>query len=396
MKLVIREKDNLIYFLTYEDEKLKAIDVTSKSMEYFLGNFYVGKVKNIVKNINIAFVEFAKDELCFLALNEVRKPVILNREYDGKGLKVNDEVLVQIIGETVGDKKPKATTNYEYSGKNVVLNFGKNGISLSKKINDETTRERLKNILGKYDDGSTFILGRTDAADATDEEVQKEVEHFLKLNESIIEKSKHLNCFSKAHGLNNEFEAMVVDALKRDYEKIITDSEGIYESVKKISEEYGGSNELYLYDTDTMNALYNLDVAIEKALARTVWLKSGGNIVIEQTESLVAIDVNSKKAIEGKKDLEKTFLKVNCEAAIEICRQLVLKNLSGIIIVDFIDMKEDEHKRELEALLKNQLMYDPVKAMFVDFTKLNLVEITRKKVKVPFGYKLKLLKNKMG
>lgn len=396
MKLVIREKDNLIYFVTYEDEKLKAIDVTSRSMEYFLGNFYVGKVKNIVKNINIAFVEFTKDELCFLALNEVRKPVILNREYDGKGLKVNDEVLVQIIGETVGDKKPKATTNYEYSGENVVLNFGKSGISLSKKINDETTRERLKNVLGKYDDGSTFILGRTDAADATDEEVQKEVEHFLKLNESIIEKSKHLNCFSKVHGLNNEFEAMVVDALKRDYEKIITDSEEIYESVRKISEEYGVGNELYLYDTDTMNALYNLDVAIEKALARTVWLKSGGNIVIEQTESLVAIDVNSKKAIEGKKDLEKTFFKVNCEAAIEICRQLVLKNLSGIIIVDFIDMKEDKHKRELEALLKNQLMYDPVKAMFVDFTKLNLVEITRKKVKVPFGYKLKLLKNKMG
>ena len=401
MKLVIREKDNLIYFLTYEDEKLKAIDVTSMSMDYFLGNFYVGKVKNVVKNINIAFVEFAKDELCFLALNEVRKPILLNREYDGKGLKANDEVLVQIIGETVGDKKPKATTNYEYSGKNVVLNFGKNGLSLSKKISDEATRGRLKNVLSKYNDGEKFILARTSAAAATDTEIEEEVDKFVALNDDIINKSKHLSCFSKVYGLNNEFEAMVLDGLNKNYEKIITDNKEIYEKITELNKEYNILESakldeiINLYDVDTINALYNLDVAIEKALARTVWLKSGGNIVIEQTESLVAIDVNSKKAIVGKKDLEKTFFKINCEAAIEICKQLVLKNLSGIIIVDFIDMKEEEHKKELESLLKSQLMYDPVKAIFVDYTKLNLVELTRKKVKVPFGYKLNMLKGKM-
>lgn len=402
MKLVIREKDNLIYFITYEDEKLKAIDVTSKSMEYFLGNFYVGKVKNIVKNINIAFVEFAKDELCFLALNEVKTPVLLNREYDGKGLKANDEVLVQIIGETVGDKKPRATTNFEYSGRNVVLNFGKSGVSLSKKISDESARDRLKSVLDKYNDGGKFILARTSAATSTDSQIEEEVEKFIALNESITNKAMHLNCFSKVYGLNNEFEAMVLDGLNRDYEKIITDSEEIFGKIIELNKEYDvlepdRLNEIInLYDVDTTNALYNLDVALDKALARTVWLKSGGNIVIEQTESLVAIDVNSKKAIEGKKDLEKTFFKVNCEAAMEICRQLVLKNLSGIIIVDFIDMKDEEHKKELEALLKSQLMYDPVKAVFVDFTKLNLVELTRKKVKVPFGYKLRMLKNIIG
>ncbi len=395
MKLVIRKKDNLIYFLTYEDERIKMVDVTEINAPYLLGNFYIGKVKNVVKNINVAFIDIGDDNICFLALNEVKNPLILNRTYDGKGIKVNDEILVQIIGESVGSKKPKATTSFEYQSDNLVVAFNKSQIKVSNKIEDKEEKERIKSILKEYDDGNTFLLARTSAKSVDREILVKEIEDIKKLNLEITTKSKHLSCFSFVYGVRTEFEAILKEGLKKGYEKIITDDEEIFNSVKEIVNITLGNevaNSLVnLYDTDTINALYNLDIALEKALAKNVWLKSGGNIVIEQTEALVSIDVNSKKAIDGKKDLEKTFLKINKEAAIEVCRQLVLKNLSGIIIVDFIDMRSQENKDELVSLLKSELLKDPVKAVFVDFTALGLVEITRKKVKLPLGYKLRII-----
>ena len=165
-----------------------------------------------------------------------------------------------------------------------------------------------------------------------------------------------------------------------NFERIVTDLQSVYEELYPI---YGDKVELYSDDSYSLDKLLGISTKLLKANEKKVWLKSGGNLVIEPTEALTVIDVNTGKAVDGRRNKETTFYKINCEAAIEAARQIRMRNLSGIILIDFIDMKEQEHVEELMQLLRMKLSEDKVKTVLVDITKLGLVEITRMKKNPP-------------
>ena len=188
------------------------------------------------------------------------------------------------------------------------------------------------------------------------------------------------SCFSLLYKEIPFYEKYIQGCKEQDYDRIITDDREIYEI---LSEKYKEKLVLYEDTSYSLVNLLNLNKQLEQALGKTVWLKSGGNLVIEPTEALTVIDVNTGKAIEGKRNRETTFFKTNLEAAIESARQIRLRNLSGIILIDFIDMKKKEHQQELLNLLRTELSKDKVNTTLVDITKLGLVEITRMKINKP-------------
>ena len=194
------------------------------------------------------------------------------------------------------------------------------------------------------------------------------------------------NCLSQIYQAPRSYMVNIRDGYENLMGEIITDDSDIYREIRSYLEKYQPDDveKLKFYDNPliSLHAMFNIDKQISDALQKRVWLKSGGYLVIEPTEALVVIDVNTGKYISEKK-AEDEYLKVNLEAAAEIARQILLRNLSGIILVDFINMKSDAYKTMLLDYLKSQLQFDPVKTNIVEMTKLNLVEITRKKIRKP-------------
>ncbi len=276
-----------------------------------VGDIFIGKIKNVTKNIDACFVEIAHGEMCFLPLKKASEPVLLNRTYDGR-LVAGDEIIVQVEKEAQKSKQAQVTC----------------------KLKCKESKEL----------------------------------------EDIISQAEHKKCFSC---LKRELTSPISEPLhyfsKEEYTEIITDcKEFLVDDV-----------EIRYYEDKllSLNGLYGIESKLKEALERRIWLKSGGYLVFDTTEALTVIDVNSGK-LESRKDAEENFLKINLEAAEEVARQLRLRNLSGIIIVDFINMKSQENKKVLLTYFRELLSNDPTKTLLVDMTALGLVEITRKKAKM--------------
>lgn len=345
-----------------------------------IGDIYVGKVSHIVQNINAAFVEVQKNVMCYLPLEEHGIP----KERIVQGM----EFPVQIRKAAVKTKQAVASRKLEFAGKYAVVTTLNTTKSISAKIHKDSERERLTNLLeglqGMLFNSGIGIILRTSCETAEDEVILKECKQLIAEASSVINKASTRTCYTKLYTSPMEYVKFIRDSGKSAFERIITDDTEVYE-VLKSTPDFSEENIVLYDDSYSLDKLLGISSKLKKAKEKHVWLKSGGSLVIEPTEALTVIDVNTEKAIAGKRNSETTFYKINMEAAKEAARQIRIRNISGIILIDFIDMKSKEHINTLLNELQNQFSKDKVKTTVVDITKLGFVEITRMKVRKPLS-----------
>ena len=386
-RVLLLEREGKILTLLFHGNRLYRADACDPK-GVLLNNIYIGKVKNVVHNIQAAFVEFTPGMLCFLPLKELDRPLLTNRKFDGR-LVAGDEIVLQIRSEAQKTKEAGASCHLSFPGKYIVLTSGKRHIGYSSRLS-ETDRKRLR----EFAEGcSSFleaekeygVMFRTSAGELEDFSLLEKELLRLKEEGDILQKyAMHRTCFSLLKKAPVLWLKNLQDYDSLAYEKILTAHPGIYREAKEYLEKYQPEevDKLVFYEDALLPLykLYSVEARLSEALDRKVWLKSGGYLVIDRTEALTCIDVNSGKYV-GKKSGDESYFHINLEAAEEIAVQLRLRNLSGIIIIDFINMKAKEKNRQLMNSLKKFLDKDPVRTSVVDMTPLGLVEVTRKKEK---------------
>ena len=392
-RLVFIKNDNAIISAFFEGRDMVQVSLNPTEEDGILGNIYLGKVKNIVKNINAAFIEIEDGRMCYYNLGENHYPIMAGRQEEHSlsetKIKVGDELIVQVVKEDIKTKAPVVSSNINFTGKYVALTYGKTTIGVSNKITDEKERKRLKEIAKRQQNVQYGFIIRTNAAYIDDMVIEAEIKRLKDAYEKIRKFGIHKSCFSLLYKTPPNYICDIRDSYTDLMEEFVTDNEELYLNIKEYLEQYQPEDlyKLRLYKDTllSLSSLYNIQDKMNDALRPMVWLKSGGTLVIQQTEALAVIDVNTGKAVAGKKKVQETFLKTNREAAKEIARQIRLRNLSGIIIIDFIDMELKKNQELLMEELSGYFKKDPIKTTLVDMTALGLVEVTRKKVRKPLN-----------
>ena len=371
-----------------EEERIVEIRLESDQEKSILGNIYTGQVENIASNIQAAFVQIEPGKRCYYPLAEAQRAVFSAGRKGNGPLRPGDELLVQVSRDAMKGKLPALTSNLNFTGRYLVLTTGDKKFGLSSKLAQED-RHRLSGWLkeeAERPDKEFGIIVRTNAADASKEEILKELEWLKGRYHKAVVQGRNRTCFSLVLETEPFYVAAVRDAYGRDLDEIITDVPEIREMIlgylEEISPELKEKLRFYQDKLLPLYKLYRVETALDAIQKEKVWLNSGGFLVIQQTEAFVSIDVNSGKYT-GKKKMEETFRKINLEAAAEISRQLRLRNLSGIILIDFINMENPDHREELFHVLQKLLRKDPIKSRAIDITPLHILEMTRKKVRRP-------------
>ncbi|MDR2024078.1 MAG: ribonuclease E/G [Hungatella sp.] len=397
-KLIITRWNGSVITLFQSGKETVQVDIEPEENQSVLGNIYIGKVNHIVKNINAAFVDMGGGQMGYLSLSDASIHFADQRPYDGR-LRQGDEIIVQVERDAVKTKAPVLTGNLNFTGRYFVLTSGKKQIGFSTKITDQAWKQKMKPFLESRKEEDFGIIVRTNAYKVPKEELESELIQLKESFKMMLDNAKHRTCYSLLYSSAPSYLTGLRDSLKSSLEAVITDEPDIYQAVKEYLTQFQPEDlGLLTWYEDSLlplRKLYRIEKTMEEALGKRVWLKSGGYLVIEPTEALVVIDVNTGK-YSGKKELRETIKKVNLEAAEEIGHQLRLRNLSGIIIIDFIDMEAEEDRRILMERLEGILSKDPVKTTVVEMTKLNLVEVTRKKIRKPLYEQAMQMKEKVS
>ncbi|MGN0327815.1 MAG: ribonuclease E/G [Lachnospira sp.] len=362
-----------------------------------IGNVYIGRVENIVKNINSAFIEIADKKKCYYSIEDNKHPIYLNSK-NNDALNIGDKILVKVTNDPIKTKPATVSSKIEFSGNYIVISNDIKGVSLSKKINNndkciEAGNElafRLNTKLSAisqetgYKDIFRFgIIMRSNCVNATKETIYEEFDALSDEYIDMLRCAIYGTFYTRLHSDRPLYIDDIVHLYGESDIEVITDLPEVYDNIIKYIPDIN-KEQLRLYKDDLLPLykLYSVEKEIKTALNKKVWLDCGGYLIIEQTEALSVIDVNSGKNISKSKnqsDRDKSALKTNMEAAGELMRQLILRNISGIIVVDFINMDNTEYINELMAFLRQLAKKDSVTTTIVDITKLGLVEITRKK-----------------
>ncbi|MGL4671571.1 Rne/Rng family ribonuclease [Cetobacterium sp.] len=379
-----------------EDGKVMEIHIEREGEGTLNGNIYKGEVSNVLPGMESAFVNIGLEKNGFLYVKDLRdfekkylNGVITNPQPIEELLTVGDKVVLQVLSDPRGSKGARVTTHYTIPGKFLVLMPTNSHIAISKKIKDESERKRLETLFSKIVPEGMGVIIRTAASGKSIHHFEKELQYLVKKWEEVAIKIKSSKTGDLLYKDTSIVSKVLRDIVGNDIDEIIVDNEDVYceivDYVGAFSEDVS-KMKINLY-TEELGIFekFGIQKDIESSLKETTYLDCGGSIVIEKTEALVSIDVNTGKNI-GSMNLEETVVKTNIEAAAEIARQLRIRNLSGIVIIDFIDMKVEEDKAKvLEALEKN-LAKDRVKTNIIHFTDLGLVEMTRKRVGKPLSY----------
>lgn len=399
-----------------KDSRLTAVSFPEEGSSK-IGAIYIGKVKNVANNINACFVEIADREICFLPLKDATSPLLLNRKFDGHIL-AGDELPVQVVRDAQKTKQASVTARISLSNDYFALELGTERVNYSSRL-DKAQRACIADLLREcgilesktnrlcqtalklrtdFMENLSVPIGmivRTKAGELSDaselsEKFQIVATEFI----TLLHAAFHRSCFSCLKKAPEPLESAIAQfATPDEFDELVTDSEEIFLPLSNYVREHMPEKKMRLYEDKSLSlkSLYSLDTKMEMALSERVWLKSGGYLIIQPTEALTVIDVNSGK-YEAKKDNEETALKINLEAAEEIALQLRLRNLSGIIIVDFINMKEESSCQKLLHFMKTAVRRDKLQTTVVDMTPLGLVELTRKKESKPLYEQVKSLR----
>lgn len=367
-----------------EGFNLEGFFIETASRAKHVGNIYKGVVEQIQPSLQAAFVNIGLERNGFLPLDEIH-PEYFSTEPSGQVriqevLQPGQEVLVQVVKEGVGNKGPALTTYISLAGRYVVLMPGSSQRAVSRKITEEEQKERLRRIAQELALPDEFgIILRTAAAYQTKRDIVKDLRYLLRIWENIREKTLNTPAPALIYKERSLVIRVVRDYLTPDIKRIIVDQKDVYREVKDflkiISPRHQHIVELHKHNTPLFSH-YGIEPQIEKIFQKRVPLPSGGYIVIEPTEALVAIDVNSGRAT-SERDPEETGFRVNMEAAVEIPRQLRLRDLGGLIVIDFIDMNVAAHKAKVEQTLREALKKDRAKISVGRISRFGLLEMSR-------------------
>ena len=391
-RYIITDYNKGILSCEINDNRLQNISVSYRNAGGCIGDIYVAKVLNVLNNLNAAFIYYQQGEKGYLPLNNGYTPILLNRKYDGR-LIAGDEIIVQLDKEAIRTKEPVFTMNLSLSGRYCVITNANTRKSVSNKISKQYKEILLNEITQDTDYG---VIIRTNAESLVRKEqliiLHNECEQLIKQKDNLLQNGIHRTCYSLLWHAPEEYLTELRDMHDLEYQSIITDNSEIYEQLKGLFQTYFPDKQsiltLYQDDSYSLSKLHGLETKVNELLGNKVWLKSGAYLVIEQTEAMYVIDVNSGKNITKKSNPE-YILSINIEAAHEIIRQIILRNLSGIIIVDFINMDDNSMSDMLMQELRKLAKQDKILTTIVDMTPLGLVEITRKKTKRSFKEQLK-------
>lgn len=380
--LFIGKHENEIRIALQENGRIAELYIDRINESGIMGNVYRGKVQSFLPGMQAAFVDIGADKNAYLYTGENSTSIkrTLFGEHTAGNLKPGDKITVQVLKEIPGSKGPRVTTNITFAGMYIICIPGSDGVYVSKKITDPDEKDRLNRLACHMKPEGYGLIVRTEAEGVEEELIRNDLNFILQKVQGIVKKEKNDAVPALIYDGASPVEFAVRELLKQSVQKVITDDPDIYRTVEELlgwsSPEmrsllkYAGVEEKnYWHD--------KIDACLVRIGARKVWLKCGGYIVIDKTEALTAIDVNTGKNV-GKNELRDTIMETNLQAAAEIARQLRLRDIGGIIIIDFIDMKQEKDKRILLDALRNALREDRMRTVVVGITKLNLVEMTRK------------------
>lgn len=372
--------DNKIILTDYNEKTLlayikdnKLIDLSLYEEDDNLGNVYLARVTKVLANIDACFAQYKKGHNAFVKTKDYKQESIIP---------------IQIKKEAYADKDALATDQIKLTSRYAVISKGAPHISISSKIGKDLADKLKKAFRPLACELGVAIILRTNAQDAEFEEIENDIRQIANKLFDIYENSDKRTLYTTLYCNEPGFISYIRDSYSLENCEIVTDLASVYDCIDysiqsgdlKNSGLTADDVRIYKDDVVSLAALYGLSQKIKEATSRTVHLKSGADLVIDQTEALVSIDVNTHNCVK-KGDKEDIYFETNIEAAKEIMRQIRLRNLSGMIIIDFINMKSDSQYDELMKILRNLAKEDPIKTQIVDITGLKLVEIVRLKRK---------------
>ena len=382
-EIIINKTENLKRIMLLQDGKL--VEYYEEKSEYkrLEGNIYLGKIRNILPGIQAAFVDIGEGKNTFIQVKDLMPKQDQTKETtvqikDIKEIaKPGMNIIVQVKKDASLSKGARVSTHISLTGKYIVFMPETDIITISKKIENEEKKIKLKEEVQKLLPKNTGAIIRTSAENVDINEIEDEINSLNNEWNKIKKHATENNEIQLLYKVESIESKIIKDTLSQEISKITVDDEEELNAINKILENLKQEKNIKLEKVENALDKYSLGTQIEKMGHRKVYLKCGGFITIDKTEALTAIDVNSCKYT-GKENQEATILKVNKEATIEIAKQLRLRDIDGIIIIDYIDMKLEESKKEIQELLKKEIKQDRSKIQILEFTKLNLLELTRK------------------
>jgi len=383
-EILINQKEDTKQILLLEDGNLIEKYEENSKTQRIEGNIYIGKVESVLQGMQSAFVDIGQKKNTFIHLKDILPKVDVKEGIQEQNKKIKEilkpgmPLLVQVKRDFTEAKGAKVSTHISINSRFIVFMPNTTIITISQKIVNEEEKIRLTNIAKKYLPNNCGAILRTSAENQKEDVIKKDIELAIaKWNNisRLYEESKEKNNFPRIiYKSHNVVKKLLIDLIDKDLEKIVVNTEEDYEYISKVLQEFNVDNiKLIKEKKDFMEERVLLKEQIK------VWLKCGGFITIDKTEALTAIDVNSGKYT-GTDNVEATIFKVNKEASIEIAKQLKLRDIGGIIIIDYIDMQEEKNKERIIGILKEELKKDRTKTQIVGFSKLNLLEMTRKHI----------------
>ena len=364
-EIFIEKRENLTRIAVKENDELMECLVEEDSIEPQIGEVYKGRVKNIIPGINSVFLDIGLEKEAYMYYSEELKKI---------GIKKGQEILVEVLKEPLGNKGAKVSNKITILGKLMVLTLGDEGISISKRISDIDQKRRLTTLVTPI--RGIGIVFRTEAETATDEDISEELNYLLSKKDEMERKLKYSKNIGKIK--SNSLVTRFFEEIDSRRTRIVVDNYELLEYIKGLVNSKKDI-EIKLYDNKrTLFDYSGIEKEIIKLRHKKVNTPCGGYIVIDKTEAMYVIDVNSGKNTKGR-DFNKTIMQTNLEAAKEIGRQIRLRNLSGIIVVDFIDMRDEKQKAPVIKELKKALEADKGNVKIFPFTELDLIQISRKR-----------------
>jgi ribonuclease G len=391
-----------------ENGLVTEIYIDRKKDRGIAGNVYKGRVMKVLPGMQAAFVDIGLEKSAFLYVGDVfdsTSEYAPMMEDEGLELEVEprrkrshanqiedllqegQDILVQVSKEPISTKGARVTTYISIPGRYLVMMPGVNHIGVSRRIENGEERKRLREIVSRLRKQSTGYIVRTASQGRSEDEFTADIEFLSKLWENIQKKKERMSSPALLHNELDLVFRVIRDVFTRDVDRMVIDSQEEYQRVKEFVESYipqlGRRVKPYEGD-DPIFEHYGVEIEISRALGRKVWLKSGGYIIIDQTEALTTIDVNTGRYV-GKRSLEDTILKTNLEAVREIAYQLRLRNIGGILILDFIDMEREDNRRKVYSALQEALAHDKAKTTISHISPIGLIEMTRKRIRESLG-----------
>lgn len=392
-EIIINTSKDKRIITVVEDTKLIEKYEENEETQRLEGNIYLGKITDVLPGMQAAFVDIGDEKNAFLHIKDIlpkKSNETGNKNEDFSKYNIKDyvrvgmPVIVEVKKDKTDKKGAKVSTNLNIAGKFVVLIPNSEFITISQKIENVDEVNRLKEIVKNCNIKNFGIIIRTSAENVDENSIKEDILSLIKTYEDINKKANKLKnsnflepvlLFEKG----NIVQRLLLDIGNQNLENIIVNDENLCKSLQEFIKDKSLKINIILIEKEDILDMYDLNKQIEKISNRKVWLKCGGFITIDKTEALTAIDVNTGK-FTGKESIEQTVLKVNSEATIEIAKQLRARDIGGIVVIDYIDMDAKEDEEIIQKLLEENLKKDRAKTQVIGFTKLHLLEMTRKHI----------------